>query len=107
MSDYVHSMRHTFDNYNETCQMVDGSAAIHPHNLGLLMLRGSSSSGPHGQAKQCVINAFDTDYQLSTNNVMASILRLAHNMDDDHAPDTHAPVASTPPLTCPTTPRPS
>jgi hypothetical protein len=49
--DYVHSTRQTFDDYNETCQMVDGSAAIHPHNLGLLMPRGISSSGPHGQAK--------------------------------------------------------
>jgi hypothetical protein len=54
--------------------MVDGSAAIHPHNLGLLMLRGISSKGPHGQAKECVINAFDNDYMLSAGEVMASIL---------------------------------
>jgi hypothetical protein len=86
-------MRQTFDDYNETCQMVYGSAAIHPHNLGLLMLRGISRSGPHGQAKQCVINAFDTYYLLSADEVMASILHLAHNMDDDRpAPDTPAPV---------------
>jgi hypothetical protein len=65
LSDYVHYMRQTFDDYNETCHMVDGPAAIHPHNLGLLMLRGTSSTGPHGQGKQCVINAFDTDYLLS------------------------------------------
>jgi hypothetical protein len=58
-------MRQTFDDYNETCHMVDGSAAIHPHNLGLLMLRGISSNGPHGHAKLCVINALDTDYLLS------------------------------------------
>jgi spore cortex formation protein SpoVR/YcgB (stage V sporulation) len=64
MSDYVHYMRRTFDDYNETCQMVDGSAAIHPHNLGLLMLRGISNTGPYGQAKQCIINAFDTNYML-------------------------------------------
>jgi hypothetical protein len=44
-------MRQTFDDYNETCHMVDGSAAIHPHNLGMLMLRGISSTGPYGQAK--------------------------------------------------------
>jgi hypothetical protein len=94
LSDYVHSMRQTFDDYNETCQMVDGSVAIHPHNLGLLMLRGISSNGPHGQAKQCVMNAFDTDYLLSADEVMASILHLAHNMDDDPAPDAPAPVAS-------------
>jgi hypothetical protein len=58
-------MSQTFDDYKETCQMVDGSAAIHPHNFGLLMLRGISSTGPFGQAKQCVINAFDIDYMLS------------------------------------------
>jgi hypothetical protein len=40
LSDYIHYMRQAFDDYNETCQMVDGSAAIHLHNLGLLMLRG-------------------------------------------------------------------
>jgi hypothetical protein len=62
LSDCVHYMRGTFDDYNETCRMVYGSAAIYPHNLGLLMLRGISSNGPHGQAKQCVINAFDTNY---------------------------------------------
>jgi hypothetical protein len=94
LSDYVHSMRQTFDDHNETCQMVDGYAAIHLHNFGLLMLRGISSSGPHGQAKQFVINAFDRDYLLSADEVMACILHLAHNMDDDPAPDTPAMVAS-------------
>jgi hypothetical protein len=44
LSDYVHSMRQTFDDYNETCQMVDSSDAIHSHNLGLLMLRGIFST---------------------------------------------------------------
>jgi hypothetical protein len=44
-------MRQTFDDYNKTCEMIDGSAAIHPHHLGLLMLRGISSTGPFGQAK--------------------------------------------------------
>jgi hypothetical protein len=27
--EYVHFMRQSFDHYNETCQMIDGSAAIH------------------------------------------------------------------------------
>jgi hypothetical protein len=97
-SDYVHYMRQTFDDYNETCQMVDGSAAIHPHNLGLLMLRGISSNSPHGQAKHCVINAFNTYYMLSADEVMASILHLAHKMDEDDAPDTSAPHISPPPI---------
>jgi hypothetical protein len=78
--------------------MVDGSAAIRPHSLGLLMLRGISSTGPHGQAKQCIINAFDTNYLLSVDDVMASILHLAHNMDEDDAPDTRAPHISPPPI---------
>jgi hypothetical protein len=70
LNDYVHYMRQTCDDYNETYHMVDGSAAIHPHNLGLLMLRGISNNGPHGQAKQCVINAFDTNYLFVTSTVM-------------------------------------
>jgi hypothetical protein len=74
LNDYIHYMRQAFDDYNETCQMVDGSAAIHLHNLGMLMLRGISSTGPYGHAKQCVINAFDTYYMMSVDEVMASVL---------------------------------
>jgi hypothetical protein len=62
VTEYVPFMWQSFDDYNETCQMIDGSAVIHPHNLGLLILRGISSSCLYGQAKQCAINAFDTDY---------------------------------------------
>jgi hypothetical protein len=87
-------MRQTFDDYNEMCKMADGSAAIHPHNLGLLMMRGSSSNGPHGQSKQCVINAFDIDNMLSADEVMGSILHMAHNMDEDDAPGATAPDTS-------------
>jgi hypothetical protein len=83
LTDYAQFMRQTFDDYNETCHMIDGSAAMHPHNFGLFMLRGLSSTGPFGQAKQCVINAFETDYLLSADEVMASILHLAHNMDEE------------------------
>jgi hypothetical protein len=78
--------------------MFDGSDAIHPHNLGLLMLRGISSNGPHGKAKQYVINAFGTHYMLSADEVMASILHLAHNMDEDDALDLTAPNISPPPI---------
>jgi hypothetical protein len=98
LSDYVHYMRQTFDDYNDTCHMVDGSAAIHPHNLGLLMLCGISSTSPHGHAKQCAINAFDTDYLLSVDDVMANIPHLAHNMEEDDAPDATAPHISPPPI---------
>jgi hypothetical protein len=49
--EYVHFVRQSFDDNNETCEMVYGSAAIHPHYLGLLMMRGMSSSGKIGQAK--------------------------------------------------------
>jgi hypothetical protein len=43
--EYVHFMRHIFDDYNETCEIMDGSAAIHPYNL---MLGGISSTGHFG-----------------------------------------------------------
>jgi hypothetical protein len=63
--------------------MIDGFAAVHPHNLGLLMLRGISTTGHFGKAKQCVINAIDTNYLLSADEVMANILHLAQNMDEE------------------------
>jgi hypothetical protein len=73
-----HFTRQTLDDYNETCEIIDGSTAIHPHHLGLLMLLGISSTGPFGQATQCVINAFDTNYLISADEVMAIILYPAH-----------------------------
>jgi hypothetical protein len=51
--------------------------------MGLLMLRGISSTRPFGHAKQCVINAFDTNYLMSVDEVMATILNLAQNMDEE------------------------
>jgi hypothetical protein len=78
----VHFMRSTFDDYNETHEMIYQSAAIHPHHMGLLMLRGISNTGHFGQPKQCVINAVDSNYLMSTDEVMASTLHLAQNMED-------------------------
>jgi hypothetical protein len=83
ISEYVHFMRQTYDNFNETCETIAGFAVIHPHNLGLLMLRGINHTGHFGQAKQCVITAFDTNYLLSADEEMANILHLAPNMDDE------------------------
>jgi hypothetical protein len=48
LTEYVHFMRQTFDDYNETREMIDGSLATRPHHLGLLMLSGISSNGPFG-----------------------------------------------------------
>jgi hypothetical protein len=62
------------------------------------MLRGISSTGPFGQAKHCVINAFDTDYMLSTDEVMVNILHLAHKMDEDDALGATAPDTSPAPI---------
>jgi hypothetical protein len=76
LTEYVHFMRQTFDDYNEIYEIIDGSTAIHPHHLGLFMLRGISCNGPFSQAKQCVINALDNNYLLSTDEVMANILHL-------------------------------
>jgi hypothetical protein len=99
LTNYVHFVRQTSDDYNETCQIIDGSAAIHPHNLGLLMVRGISNTGPFGKAKQCVINAVDTNYMLAVDEVMANILHMAHNMDEEaSAPGAPAPDTSPPPM---------
>jgi hypothetical protein len=99
LTDYVHFMRQTFDGYNEACHLIDGSAAIHPHSLGLLILRGISSTCPLGQAKQCVMNAVNTDYMTYADEVMASILHLAHNMDEEaSASGAPSPDTSTPPI---------
>jgi hypothetical protein len=88
LAKYVHFMRQTFDDYNETCEMIDGSVAIHPHHYGLLTLRGISSTGPFGNAKQCVMNAFDTNYLMSADEVMANILHMAQDMDEE-LPDSY------------------
>jgi hypothetical protein len=93
LTECVHFMRKNFDDYNETCEMIDGFASIHPHNLGLLMLRGISSSGHFGLAKHCVINAFD--YLISADEVMAGILHLAQNVDED-TPDMAQPPTNGP-----------
>jgi hypothetical protein len=92
-------MRQTFVDYNETCELMDVSAAINPPSLGMLMLRGISNNGPFGQAKQCVINALDTNYLMSADEVMANILQLAQNMDDDLPESTLTnPLGPAPPI---------
>jgi hypothetical protein len=93
LTDYVRFMRQTFDDYNETCEMIDGSTVVHPHHMGLLMLRGISSNAPFGQTKQCVINAFDTNYLMSADEVMANILHLARK----ELPGADIPAPSGPP----------
>jgi hypothetical protein len=61
------------------------------------MLRGISSTGLFGHAKQCVINAFDTNCMLSADEVMAIILHLPHDMDEEDAPGALTPDTSPPP----------
>jgi hypothetical protein len=74
VSAYVHVVKQCFDELNECLQLKDGSAATHPHILAMIMIRGLSNVGRYGQAKQCVIYAFDTDFILSANRVMGSII---------------------------------
>jgi hypothetical protein len=83
VSAYVHAIKHHFHELNECLQLKDGSATIHPHVLALVMIRGLSNVGHYGQAKQCVINAFDTDFILSAGRVMSSIIHQAQNLDAD------------------------
>jgi hypothetical protein len=74
VSAYVHAVKQHFDDLNECLQRKDGSAAIHTHVFALVMIRGLSNVGHYGQAKQCVINAFDTDFIMSADRVMGSII---------------------------------
>jgi hypothetical protein len=83
LTEYVHRMRQTLDDYNEASEMIDGSSAIPPHNMGLLMMRGISNTSHYGHAKQCVINGFDTNYLMSLDEKMAIILHLAQNIDEE------------------------
>jgi hypothetical protein len=83
VSAYVHAVKQHFDELNECLQPKDGSAAIHPHVLALVTIRGLSNVGQYGQAKQCVINAFDTDFIMSADRVMGSIIHRAQNLDGD------------------------
>jgi hypothetical protein len=81
VSAYVHAVKQHFDELNECMQLKDGYVAIHPHVLALVMIRGLSNFGQYGQAKQCVISAFDTDFIMSADKVMGSIIHPAQNLD--------------------------
>jgi hypothetical protein len=48
LTEYVHFMHQPFDDYNETCEMIDGSHVIHPHNLQLVVVRVICSTGHFG-----------------------------------------------------------
>jgi hypothetical protein len=47
------------------------------------MIRGLSNVGQYGEAKQCAINVFDTDFIMSADRVMGSIIHQAQNLDAD------------------------
>jgi hypothetical protein len=51
VSAYVHVVKQCFDELNECLQLKDGSAAIHPHVLAMVMIHGLSNVGQYGQAK--------------------------------------------------------
>jgi hypothetical protein len=53
------------------------------------MISGLSNVGQYCQAKQCVINAFDTTFIMSADRVMGSIIHQAQNLDaeDNVAPN--------------------
>jgi hypothetical protein len=55
------------------------------------MLHGISTTGPFGKAEQSAINAFDANYLLSVDEVMANILHIAHSKEEE-LPETDMPV---------------
>jgi hypothetical protein len=80
---YVHVVKQHFDKVSECVQLKDGFATIHPHVVAMVIIRGLSNVGQYGQTKQWVINAFDTDFIMSADRVMGSIIHLAQNLDAD------------------------
>jgi hypothetical protein len=81
---YVHAGKQHFDDLSECLQLKDGSAAIHPHVLALVMIRGLSNVGLYGKAKQCAINAFDTtDFIQTADRVKGSIIHQAQNLESE------------------------
>jgi hypothetical protein len=81
VSSCVHAVKHHFDDLNECLHLKDGSAAILPHVLALVMIRGLSNVGQYGRAKQCNINAFESDFIQSADRVMGRITHQAQNLD--------------------------
>jgi hypothetical protein len=76
-------MRHTIDDYNHTCEM---EMAPRPSTLTTWESSccvASRARVPFGQAKQCVVTAFSTKYLMSAHEVMANILHMAQNMEED------------------------
>jgi hypothetical protein len=65
MSEYFHAARQHFDDLNDSLQLTDGSAAVHPHVLALVLSRGLSIIIRCGRAKQCVIYTLDTNFIMS------------------------------------------
>jgi hypothetical protein len=99
LTENVHFMRQTFNNYNETCEMINESTTIHPHHLRRLMLRGISCTCQLALAKQCVINAFDTNYLLLASDLTANILHLTQNMETElPVTDLLPPIVTAPPI---------
>jgi hypothetical protein len=60
--------------------MISGSAALHTHHIGLLMMRGISCNGHFGQAKQFVINAVAANCLFSVDDVMPNIIHISQNV---------------------------
>jgi hypothetical protein len=77
VSAYVHVLKQHSEDLNECLQLKDGSAAIHPHVLVHVRIRGLTDVCHYGQAKQCVINDFDTYFIMSAYKVMGSIIHRA------------------------------
>jgi hypothetical protein len=99
LSDFVHNTRHAYDDLDESCLMADGHVVMPEHFLSIFMLVGMSQEGPYGQAKQCIVNAFDPTLSLSASEVLQQflqqIMRQADHLDTPAAVvDITAPPAS-------------
>jgi hypothetical protein len=70
MSDFVHDMRPTYDDMNESCLLVDGTVVLHKHFLSIFMLVSLFQEGKFRLATRCIVNAFDPNLAQSAADIL-------------------------------------
>jgi hypothetical protein len=95
LSQYVHNIRHTYDELNESSMLADGPVVLPDNLFSISMLARLPRKGNLGQAKQCIINAFDPNLAISSSELTEHLLRHAAYMDGSVADPLSLPPITT------------
>jgi hypothetical protein len=79
---FVHNMRQTYNELNESCMLADGPVTLPEHLFNIFILVGMSHAGHLGQAKQCIKYAFDPNVNVHVSALTEHLLRHADHLDD-------------------------